>query len=192
VPVAMLLDDAAAEPSPLCPDPSHEKGRRWRGQHLDPPLLLLPLCKLPTIVPSLAPTHSIPQPRPKPSSTRARPSRPMSPMHIASMPCAGHPLDAPVPDAMAYKNPPPIKRGDAHHSQLPPRDTHLSPLALARRRQPHRRGTGREGRPRIWPQGSMPTPGIGGEASPESFLPIAIKLCFLYTCRRRHHLIHCV
>jgi hypothetical protein len=28
VPVAMLLDDAAAEPSPLCPDPSHEKGRR--------------------------------------------------------------------------------------------------------------------------------------------------------------------
>jgi hypothetical protein len=26
--VAMLLDDAAAEPSPLCPDPSWEKGRR--------------------------------------------------------------------------------------------------------------------------------------------------------------------
>jgi hypothetical protein len=26
-PVAMLVDDAAVEPSPLCPDPSCEKGR---------------------------------------------------------------------------------------------------------------------------------------------------------------------
>jgi hypothetical protein len=76
-------------------------------------------------------------------------------------------------------------------SQLPPRHPHLSPLVLARRRQPRRRGTGRGGRRRVRPQGSKPTPGIGGGASPESFPPIAIKPCFLYARRRRHRHLHC-
>jgi hypothetical protein len=40
VPVAMLIDDAAVEPSPLYPDPSREKGRRGGGQHPGPPSLL--------------------------------------------------------------------------------------------------------------------------------------------------------
>jgi hypothetical protein len=38
MPVAMLLDDAAVEPSPLCPDPSREKGRRRGDSTQDPPL----------------------------------------------------------------------------------------------------------------------------------------------------------
>jgi hypothetical protein len=29
----------------------------------------------------------------------------VSPVHVASMPCTGHPLDAPVPAALAYVNP---------------------------------------------------------------------------------------
>jgi hypothetical protein len=38
VPVAMLLDASAVEPSPLCPDPSREKGRRRGRQRPGPPL----------------------------------------------------------------------------------------------------------------------------------------------------------
>jgi hypothetical protein len=79
--------------------------RKWRTPPRPPSLLLLPLCKLPTTVTSPAPTHSTPQPRQHPSSTRARPSSPVSPVHVASMPCAGHPLDALVPDSLAYKSP---------------------------------------------------------------------------------------
>jgi hypothetical protein len=40
VTVAMLLDGATVEPSALCPDPSHEKGRRRGGSTQDPPSLL--------------------------------------------------------------------------------------------------------------------------------------------------------
>jgi hypothetical protein len=36
-PVAMLVDDAAVEPSPLCPDPSHEKWREQEERAQDPP-----------------------------------------------------------------------------------------------------------------------------------------------------------
>jgi hypothetical protein len=38
VPVAMLVDVAVVEPSPLCPDPSREKGRRRGRQRPGPPL----------------------------------------------------------------------------------------------------------------------------------------------------------
>jgi hypothetical protein len=41
MPVAMLLDDAAVDPSPLYPDPSREKGRR-RGDSTQDPSSLLP------------------------------------------------------------------------------------------------------------------------------------------------------
>jgi hypothetical protein len=41
VPVAMLVDVSAAEPSPLCPDPSREKGRRKGRTHPGPPLFFL-------------------------------------------------------------------------------------------------------------------------------------------------------
>jgi hypothetical protein len=37
-PVALLIDDAAVEPSPLGPDPSREKGRRRGRPRPDPPL----------------------------------------------------------------------------------------------------------------------------------------------------------
>jgi hypothetical protein len=43
VPVAMLVDISAAEPSPLCPDPSREKWRRRRRRRPDPPSLSLSL-----------------------------------------------------------------------------------------------------------------------------------------------------
>jgi hypothetical protein len=38
VTVAMLLDGATVEPSPLCPEPSCEKGRRRGVSTQDPPL----------------------------------------------------------------------------------------------------------------------------------------------------------
>jgi hypothetical protein len=41
VTVAMLLDGATVEPSPLCPDPSREKGRRRGDSTHDPPSLPL-------------------------------------------------------------------------------------------------------------------------------------------------------
>jgi hypothetical protein len=40
MPVAMLLDDAAIEPSSLCPDPSREKRRKRADITQDPPYLL--------------------------------------------------------------------------------------------------------------------------------------------------------
>jgi hypothetical protein len=67
----------------------------------------------------------------------------------------------------------------------------LSPLALVRRRQPRRWGTGRGGRRRVRPPWSKPTPGIGGGVSPESFPPVAVELCFLYARRRRRRLLLC-
>jgi hypothetical protein len=38
MPIAMPLDDAAIEPSSLCPDPSREKGRRRGDSTRTPPL----------------------------------------------------------------------------------------------------------------------------------------------------------
>jgi hypothetical protein len=40
MPVAMLVNDAAVDPSPLCPDPSRKKGRRRGDSTQDPPSLL--------------------------------------------------------------------------------------------------------------------------------------------------------
>jgi hypothetical protein len=40
LPIAMLVDNAAVEPSSLCPDPSREKGRRRGDSTQDPPSLL--------------------------------------------------------------------------------------------------------------------------------------------------------
>jgi hypothetical protein len=58
---------------------------------------------------------------------------------------SGHPL----PRHSGLYKPPLIKRGDAHHSRLPPRH-HLSlPLALVRRRLHRRQGPGREPHHRI-------------------------------------------
>jgi hypothetical protein len=71
-PVAMLLDGAAVEPSSPYPDPSREKWREEEKRAQDPLLCLLSSCMTPTVLLSPAPTHSTPQPRPKPPSTRAR------------------------------------------------------------------------------------------------------------------------
>jgi hypothetical protein len=81
------------------------QGRKRRTPPGPPSPLLLPLCKLPTAVTSLEPTHSTPSPRQNPASTRARPPCPASSVHITSTPCAGHPLGALVPAPLAYKNP---------------------------------------------------------------------------------------
>jgi hypothetical protein len=69
-PVAMLVDDAAVEPSPLCPNPSREKGREEEECAQDPPLCLFSSCTTPTATTAPEPTHSTPQPRPNPPSTR--------------------------------------------------------------------------------------------------------------------------
>jgi hypothetical protein len=104
-PVAILMDDAAVEPSPLCPDPSREKWREEEERAQDPPLCLSSSCTTPTVVTAPEPTHSTPRPRPNPSSTRASPSSPVSPVHVASMPCAGEFLDALALASLAYKSP---------------------------------------------------------------------------------------
>jgi hypothetical protein len=104
-PVAMLLDDAAVEPSAPCPDPSREKGRRRGGSTQDPPLFFPACCTSPTTLPSPAPTHSTPQPRPKPPSTRARPPCLVSLDARAQGPRSGELLDTLSPDAQVYLNP---------------------------------------------------------------------------------------
>jgi hypothetical protein len=101
----------------------------------------------------------------------ARRTRPGPPSRRAT----GHPL----PRRSGLFKPPPIKRGDAHHSQLPPRHHHSLPLALVHRRLQRRRGTGRGERRRVRPLWSKPPLGIGGGAAPESIPHIAVKFCFL-------------
>jgi hypothetical protein len=104
------------------------------GHRPDPPpsLLLLPLCKLPTTLTSPAPTHSNPRPRQHPSSTRARPSRPVSPVHAARAPALAT-FWPPLPStSWAHKPPPPsIPRRSTHSPQ--PIPTLLS-SSLPRRR----------------------------------------------------------
>jgi hypothetical protein len=138
-PVAMLVEASAVDPSSLCPDPSHEKWREEEEHAQDPPLCLSSSCMTPTAVTAPAPTHSTPWPRQHPSSTRARPSRPVSPVHVASTTCAGHPLGAPVPAALAYKNPHrsnerahPLPATSQTPSPLPARSSSTSPAPLAR------------------------------------------------------------
>jgi hypothetical protein len=85
---------------------------------------------LPTAVTAPEPTHSTPSPRPNPSSTRARPSSPVLPVHVASTTFAGHPLGALVPAPLAYKNP--RRSNEWTHtipSYLP--DTLTSPRSLS-------------------------------------------------------------
>jgi hypothetical protein len=101
----MLVDDAAVEPSPLCPDPSREKWREEEECAQDPPLYLSSSCTTPTAVTALEPTHSTPRPRPNPSSTRARPPCPVLLDAHRQGPRTGELLDALAPDALAYKSP---------------------------------------------------------------------------------------
>jgi hypothetical protein len=69
-PVAMLLDTSAVDPGALCPDPSRATWEERKTAPGPPSLLLLPLCKFPTTVPSPESTHSPPRPR---QQTPARP-----------------------------------------------------------------------------------------------------------------------
>jgi hypothetical protein len=105
VPVAMLIDDAAVEPSPLFPDPSREKWREEEERAQDLPLCLFSSCTTPTAMTAPEPTHSTPRPRPTPSSTRARPSCPVLLDAHRQGPRTGKLLDALAPDALAYKSP---------------------------------------------------------------------------------------
>jgi hypothetical protein len=105
LPVAMLVDDAAVEPSPLCPDPSREKGREEEERAQDPPLCLSSSCTTPTAMTAPEPTHSTPQPRPNPPSTRARPPCPVLLDARCQGPCTGELLDALALVSPAYKSP---------------------------------------------------------------------------------------
>jgi hypothetical protein len=104
-PVAMLVDDAAVEPSPLCPDPSREKWREEEERAQDPPLCLSSLCKLPTAMTAPEPTHSTPRPRQNPSSTRARPPCPVLLDAHRQGPRTGELLDDLALVSPAYKSP---------------------------------------------------------------------------------------
>jgi hypothetical protein len=101
----MLVDDAAVEPSPLCPDPSHEKGREEEEHTHDPPLCLSSSCTTPTAMTAPEPTHSTPQPRPNPPSTRARPPCPVLLDARCQGPRTGELMDALALVAPAYKSP---------------------------------------------------------------------------------------
>jgi hypothetical protein len=104
-PVAMLVDDAAVEPSPLCPDPSREKGREEEERAQDPPLCLSSSCTTPTAMTAPEPTHSTPQPRPNPPSTRARPPCPVLLDAHCQGPRTGELLDTLALISPAYKSP---------------------------------------------------------------------------------------
>jgi hypothetical protein len=85
-PVAMLLDGATVDPSPLCPDPGREKWREGEERAQDPPRRLTSSCTSPTTLPSPAPTHSTPRPRRQPPSTPSRPPCPAWPLPTARAP----------------------------------------------------------------------------------------------------------
>jgi hypothetical protein len=104
-PVAILMDDAAVEPCPLCPDPSHEEGREEEERVQDPPLCLSSSCMTPTAMTAPEPTHSTPQPRPNPPSTRARPPCPVLLDARCQGPHTGELLDALALISPAYKSP---------------------------------------------------------------------------------------
>jgi hypothetical protein len=99
------------------------------------------------------------------------------------------PTGRPYPRRSGLYKPPPIKRGDAHHSQLPPRH-HLSlPLALVHRHLHRRRGTGREPRHHVGPPLVERTPELEEEccrilfrtspSSSASSMCLAIAVVFL-------------
>jgi hypothetical protein len=106
MPVAMLVDDAAVDPSPLFPDPSREKWRRRRRTRPGPPLSSPSASYTsPTSKTSPAPTHSTPRPRPNPPSTRARPPCPVLLEAHRQAPRTGELLDTIALVAPAYKSP---------------------------------------------------------------------------------------
>jgi hypothetical protein len=112
----MPVETSLVEPSPLCPDPSHEKWREEEERAQDPPSLSLLFLHVADRVTSPAPTHRAPSPRQKPSSTRARPPHMVLLVARRQGPCTGELLDALAPDPLTY-----IKPLRAHDR------THLTP-----------------------------------------------------------------
>jgi hypothetical protein len=104
-PVAMLVETAAVDPSPLCPDPSREKWREEEERAQDPPLCLSSSCTTPTAMTAPEPTHSTPHPRPNPPSTRARPPCPVLLDARCQGPRTGELLGALALVSPAYKSP---------------------------------------------------------------------------------------
>jgi hypothetical protein len=113
------LAPSRSTPAPSAPTQALEEGGEEEAAPPDPPLFFPATCTSPTVLPSPAPTHSTPRPRPTPPSMRVRPTRPVSPVHAASMSCAGRSLDALALDAPAYIKP--LRSNGA---------THLTPLYL--------------------------------------------------------------
>jgi hypothetical protein len=73
VPVAMLVDDAAVEPSSLCPDPSREKWREDEERAQDPPSLSLLSLQAPDhrALASTDPQHSAAETTPPQHASKA-------------------------------------------------------------------------------------------------------------------------
>jgi hypothetical protein len=104
-PVAMLVEISLVEPSPLCPDPSHEKWREEEERAQDPPSLSLLFLHVADRVTSPAPTHRAPSRRQKPSSTRARPPHTVLLIARCQGPRTGELLDAVALVSLAYIKP---------------------------------------------------------------------------------------
>jgi hypothetical protein len=145
-PVAMLLGDAAVEPSSPCPDPSHEKRREEENCAQGPLPVVLLLCTLPTAMPSPAPTHSPRQHRPTalrgrastlPACPRGRRARCCS-MRTARAPEPGS-FWTPSPSSLRPINTPadqterlaPSPATSQTHSPLPSRPSSTSPAPPA-------------------------------------------------------------
>jgi hypothetical protein len=104
----------SVEPSLPSPDPGRETGKEKEDTARTPSPLLLPLCKLPTVVASPLPTHRAPPPRQNPASMLARPPRPVLPVLVARAPAPAT-FWTPSPSASrAYKTPPSTPRRSTH------------------------------------------------------------------------------
>ena len=104
-PIATLVNVSAVEPSPLCPDPSREKGREEEERAQDPPSLsLLFLHDADRHDRARAdPQHAAAET--KPPSTRARPPCPVLLDARCQGPRTGELLDALALVSPAYKSP---------------------------------------------------------------------------------------
>jgi hypothetical protein len=171
----MLLDTSAVDPGALCPDPSRATWEERKTAPKPPSLLLLPLCKFPTTVPSPEPTHSPPRPRQPPPSTPPRPPCPAWPLHPTRAPALAT-LWPPLPSASrAYKTFP-VDPQKEHTLTAPDPHTSLF-LSPSETSDYWERAPPRSGRLRP-PLELLLVRGGGAEPPPSICCP-AVKLCFL-------------
>jgi hypothetical protein len=138
---------------------------------------------------STAPQHPVVEAEPRKHASKAavpgvaRRASPGPPHRRAS----GRPL----PRLSGLYKAPPSTRSNSPHSQLAPRQPRFSPLALARRSQPRRRGTGRGRRHRLRPPLELLLVRGGGAEPPPSICYPAVKLCYLSVTPSPSNTRHC-